>query len=173
VVCESDNVGKCGVFGFNPHTSGGAFGVSGTTASPDGAGVNGFSNAGNGVRGSSSTNDGVVGESAIDGKSGVFGFNPHTSGRAFGVSGTTASPNGAGVNGFSNNGTGIEGTSANGIGGNFSGGLAPLRLQPASNMGPPVGGNHRTGELFVDSGGALFFCIADGNPGTWRRVQLI
>ena len=83
------------------------------------------------------------------------------------------SQSGRGVHGVSDTFIGVVGESASGVGGNFSGGLAPLRLQPASNVGPPAAGDHRRGELFVDSGGALFFCVADGNPGTWRQVHLI
>jgi hypothetical protein len=41
--------------------TGEAFGVSGTTASPQGAGVNGFALRANGVNGTSTRSDGVVG----------------------------------------------------------------------------------------------------------------
>ncbi|HKQ07274.1 MAG TPA: hypothetical protein VJ464_19270 [Blastocatellia bacterium] len=77
----------------------GVLGSSGT-----GTGARGESVDGNGVLGHSQNNDGVVGESDIDGKSGVFGFNRSTFGAAFGVTGATKSPNGAGVFGFADNG---------------------------------------------------------------------
>jgi len=111
VVGESAVANKSGVFGFNTAASGGAFGVSGTTASPNGSGVNGFAGSGNGVIGTSQTNDGVAGSSSVAGKSGVFGFNTVKAGAAFGVSGTTASADGSGVNGFADSANGVIGTS--------------------------------------------------------------
>lgn len=112
VVGGSDAAVKSGVFGFHTLGEGAAFGVSGTTASRDGVGVNGFSTLGIGVRGASESNDGVVGSSALEGKSGVFGFNLKTTAAAFGVSGHSNSPDGAGVNGSSGPGIGVRGTSA-------------------------------------------------------------
>jgi hypothetical protein len=39
------------------------------------------------------------------------------------------------------------------------------------------GGDHMTGELYVDINGALFFCtqgnLSTGNPTIWKRVQLV
>jgi hypothetical protein len=162
VVGGSDANHKSGVFGFNTQPTGAAFGVSGTSGSPDGAGINGFSDPGIGVRGASKTNDGVVGSSSVERKSGVFGFNTQPTGAAFGVSGTSGSPDGAGINGFSDQG----------YGGRFSGGRAPLRLEPANTPGRPTTGNHQRGELFVDSNGDLFFCKDSGTPGNWFQVQL-
>jgi hypothetical protein len=162
VVGVSDANNKSGVFGFNTQTTGAAFGVSGRSDSPAGAGVNGFSDPGIGVRGASKTNDGVVGSSSVERKSGVFGFTTQTTGAAFGVSGRSDSPAGAGVNGFSDQG----------YGGHFSGGRSPLRLEPAITPGRPTTGNHQRGELFVDGNGDLFFCKDSGTPGNWFRVQL-
>jgi hypothetical protein len=140
-----------------------------------------------------------VGGSDANGKSGVFGFNTtQNTGFSFGVFGLT--PGGIGVGGRTekfigvhgvcvntdpsnpgtavkgdneNNGTGVEGTSVNGIGGSFAGGLAPLRLQPATHVGRPTSGNHQRGEFFVDSSGELFYCKDSGTPGNWFRVQLV
>src|SRR5439155_25936764 len=95
VVGATSTAGKSGVFGFNTQSNGAAFGVSGSVGSPDGAGVNGFSDPGVGVRGTSKTNDGVVGSSSVAGKSGVFGFSFVANGAAFGVSGSVGSPDGA------------------------------------------------------------------------------
>jgi len=159
----SDAVGKSGVFGSHSGRFGPAFGVSGTTGSPDGAAINGFTDAGVGVRGGSQTNDGVAGASNTAGKSGVFGSNSHTSGPAFGVSGTTSSPDGAAINGFSDQGYGAT----------LKGGRAPLHLEPGTLTGPPTSGNHQRGEVFVDGAGDLFFCREQGTPGSWFRVQLI
>jgi hypothetical protein len=162
VVGGSDAKAKSGVFGFNTQQTGAAFGVSGASGSPDGAGVNGFSDPGIGVRGASKTNDGVVGSSSVELKSGVFGFNTQQTGAAFGVSGSSDSPDGAGVHGISDQG----------YGGHFRGGRAPLRLVPATAPGHPTNGKHKRGELFVDSNGDLFFCKDGGTPGDWFRVRL-
>lgn len=220
IVGSSEARGKSGVFGFHDSTGGAAFGVSGTAVSRDGAGVNGFSDDGNGVRGFSKTNDAVFGLSTAEDKSGVSGLNAHPTGATFGVSGTSVSPDGVGVNGSSDTGVGVKGTSKtndgvvglsnielrsgvfgenkelneraygvtgscdspkgagirgisdDGYGGDFRGGLAPLRLVPAKTPGHPTKGNHQSGEFFVDSDGELFFCKKGGTPGDWFRVRL-
>ena len=175
----SDSVNKSGVFGFNSQNTDIAFGVFGRCDSPAGAGVsgrndngdavNGFSVNGNAVKGRSEKNDGVVGLSDSLNKSGVLGFNSQTSGGfAFGVFGRCDAPEGAGVSGRNDaeNGDAVSGFSPNGYGGHFLGGRAPLRLAPASIVGPPTSGSHQRGEFFVDSSGDLFYCKIDGTPGT-------
>ena len=100
-------------------------------------GVEGKADLGAGVSGNSVSDDGVVGTTSTVGKSGVFGFNTQSNGAAFGVSGSSGSPDGAGVNGFS----------GKGYGGNFSGGRASMRLIPANTSGRPTTGNHQRGEV--------------------------
>lgn len=107
VVGHSDSQNRSGVFGFNSQLEGNAFGVSGTSRSSQGAGVFGFGTTDPdtaacavGVVGHSESNDGVVGGSEKDGRSGVFGFNNATAFGAWGVSGTSKSPQGAGIFGF-------------------------------------------------------------------------
>jgi len=162
VVGVSGGDRKSGVFGDHTDTTRVTFGVSGRCLSPQGSGVNGFSVPGVGVRGTSTANDGIVGTSAGERKSGVFGDNGKTTGAAFGVSGRSQSPEGAGVFGFSDVG----------YGGQFSGARAPLRLQPATTIGRPTTGSHQTGEFFVDGNGELFFCKLGGTPGSWFHVLL-
>jgi hypothetical protein len=58
------------------------------------------------------------------------------------------------------------------IGGEFSGSVAPIRLKPASTVGAPSSDVHSKGELYVDANGQLFLCVADGAPGTWKKVHL-
>jgi hypothetical protein len=58
----------------------------------------------------------------------------------------------------------------NGYGLRASGGLAPLYLNPGGALGKPTTGTHQKGELYVDFGGDLFYCIGDGAPGTWRKL---
>ena len=71
------------------------------------------------------------------------------------------------VIGVNENGTGVAGESDTGYGGSFTGGVAPLILGPSSASGPPNGGTHKMGELYVDANGVLYFCTASGTPGTW------
>ncbi len=136
-------------------------GVEGMSGSGDG--VSGDSKSGVGVRGSSSGDDGIVGTSSANQKSGVFGDNTDTTQVTFGVSGRSQSPLGAGVNGFSDVG----------YGGHFRGARAPLRLQPATTIGPPKAGNHQAGEFFVDGNGDLFYCRGGDTPsGDWFHIVL-
>lgn len=70
-------------------------------------------------------------------------------------------------------GAGVIGYSGGGYGGSFSGGLAPLRLQPAATAGAPTTVNHQQGELYVDSAGVLWICTASGTsstPGTFKQA---
>lgn len=67
-------------------------------------------------------------------------------------------------------GPGVESDSRYGYGGQFRGGKAQLRLVPASTRGKPTGA-HSKGEIYMDSTGALFVCVIDGTPGTWRKVR--
>ena|SRR5215831_8008724 len=97
-----------------------------------------------------------------------------------GLTGTSSSGTGVVGRGIGDTGVrgtgglvGVHGSSTRGLGGDFSGGLAPLRLQPADTQGSPTSGTHSTGEFYVDNQGALYFCIANGTPGTWKRVQLV
>jgi hypothetical protein len=91
-------------------------------------------------------------------------------GGAGGSSGTSG-PGVAGIGGSSGRpGAGVTGSSSLGYGMVATGGLAPMRLTPqSSGTGSPGSGAHAAGELFVDSTGALFYCTADGTPGTWVR----
>ena len=69
-------------------------------------------------------------------------------------------------------GIGVGGHSDSGYGASFGGGLAPLRIEPASSRGAPSSGNHQTGELFVDNLGDLYFCKTGGNGPAAKWVKL-
>ena len=127
----------------------------------EGVGVTGTSNTGVGVRGTSN-NIGVRGDG--DGFGVVGGSTMGT-----GVVGTGGS---VGVSGEGSD-AGVRGESGKGYGGFFQGGHAPLMLQPSNTEGHPNTGAHNMGELYVDKQGALYFCVASGTPGTWKRVQLV
>ncbi len=100
-------------------------------------------------------------------KVGVFGVNDQFGAGVYGFS-----TNGDGVLGWSIGGQqyGVHGDSVNYIGGGFSGGIAPLFLDPSNSPNAPTVNTHRTGELYVDSNGAIFYCVAPGTPGTWRKL---
>jgi len=120
-------------------------------SSDSGVGVTGTSNSGIGVRGTS--NDvGVRGDGVPNGV-GVIGG---------GFTGVAGRGDNVGVIGDGDN-----------YGGEFTGGLAPLRLRPSNTQGSPASGAHAVGELYVDNQGALYFCVASGTPGTWKKVQLV
>jgi hypothetical protein len=138
-------------------------------------GVYATSSAGQGAHGETDSGYGVVGKANGSGV-GVRG----TSSSGYGVWGNTTSGY-AGVIGYSNNATnGLYGTSASGVGvvaqstshygGFFVGGLAPIFLSPGTGAGAPTSGGHAAGELYVDGAGVLWYCTANGTPGTWVRL---
>lgn len=69
------------------------------------------------------------------------------------------------------NATGVFALSSNGLGGYFSGGRAALLLAPSGNDPRTSPINHATGELYMDNAGNLWYCVAAGNPGTWRQLS--
>jgi hypothetical protein len=99
----------------------------------------------------------IVGNTAA-GSAAVFGINSGT--------------NSVGVFGFGNGtgSTGVSGEAPSGYGVAAAGLLAPLLLLPAAAPGPPTTNAHQLGEVFVDSNGALFQCVAPGTPGIWVRI---
>jgi hypothetical protein len=77
-----------------------------------------------------------------------------------------------GVSAASSQGYGVWGdvASAEGYGVVASGGQAQIWLEPAL-VGPSTATQHRRGELaFDERTNALWLCVADGQPGTWREV---
>jgi hypothetical protein len=69
-----------------------------------------------------------------------------------------------------------EAFGASGCGGEFrSANGSQIYLKPSfsPSAGAPTSGNHNMGELYVDSTGVLYFCVGNGNPGTWKKVQLV
>jgi len=67
-------------------------------------------------------------------------------------------------------GDAVSAISDNGVGGFFAGKEAPIRMGAASTPGAPTTGVHHRGELYVDSNGLLFYCTADGTPGSWHQI---
>ena len=143
-----------GSSGLTSYTPAGVVGESATTP-----GVTGLSTAGYGVVGLSQGSAGVYGTSDVDGApgGGVVGVDTSTTGSS-------------GVSGQSTTGTGVTAVSTDGYGTVTTGGLAPLLLTPASSAGAPTTGAHMVGELYTDSAGSLFYCVAHGTPGTWLQV---
>ena len=118
---------------------------------------------GHAIHGEATSGYGVLGESTFG--PGVYGSSDSGDGLI-----ATSNQDGNGVDASSNSGVGVLGSSNSGVGGVFAGGKAQLKLEPgATGTGKPTTGHHTKGELFMDSGGALFVCTANGTPGTWRR----
>jgi len=139
----------------NLATTGSVPAIQGQTNSHDGVGVYGAGwNGGTGVSGVGRV--GVFGISSEDGWFGIWGR--HTG-------------NSPGVAGDSGSGPGIVGNSTNGYGAQFDGGKAQLRLVPKATAGKPTSGAHTKGEIYMDSKGAIFVCVAAGTPGKWRKIS--
>lgn len=78
-------------------------------------------------------------------------------------------------------GIALSGVSTDGYGGQFEGGMAPVRLVPAAEPvtpppgdlteAAPTGDAHLAGELYVDSDGNLWFNTADGSNWTQLNNQ--
>jgi len=78
---------------------------------------------------------------------------------------------GVGVLGEGTNG--VHGTASGGYGGQFQGGRAQLRLVPTGSAGKPTSGTHQKGEIYMDSTGTLFICVATSTAtaaAKWRKV---
>jgi hypothetical protein len=103
--------------------------------------------------------DGVVGTCDANDKSGVFGFSSQKTGAAFGVSGWTSSPDGFGVNGFSDVGVGVRGYSTSKYGVSADGGIIGV-----------VGRGGSIGVLGYSTSGVGVFGLSDGG-GLAGRFQ--
>jgi hypothetical protein len=49
-------------------------------------------------------------------------------------------------------------------------GTGLISLTPHLAVGPPTEGSYLIGDLICDEGGNWFVCVADGTPGTWRKL---
>jgi hypothetical protein len=164
------------------HADGAQYAVKATTVS--GTGVSATTSSGTGVEATSTTGTALAAKTTSgtaitadslhgnavsahgDTAAGTFGAGVQASGDVAVVArGTTvgidATANGTAVSGY-----------ADKVGGEFAGKEAPIRMIKASTPGAPTSGVHHAGELYVDSAGLLFYCTADGTPGTWHKVRL-
>ncbi len=154
-------IGLYGVAGPSSGLTVSAAGVVGNSQAQQG--VSGFSRDNNGVLGQSQNGVGVKATSSA-----YYGLIASSSNYAavYAFAGT-----GQGVLGYSGSAAGVQGYSGSaGVGGQFQGGRAQVYLVPASTAGAPTSGAHSMGELFLDSGGALYLCKATGTPGTWKLI---
>ena len=114
--------------------------------------------------------NGVYGESSTpDGWAGVVGRNNASAGIGTYGEGT----NGIGVQGIGK--TGVHGKSTGGWGGLFEGSQAQLRLVPKAATGKPTGA-HTKGEIYMDSAGTLFICVASSTStaaAKWKKVSAV
>jgi hypothetical protein len=66
-------------------------------------------------------------------------------------------------------GAAVHATALEGYGVVAQGGIAPLWLQPSSNVGAPTTGQHYRGHILLDRYGRQYICVEDGAPGRWVR----
>lgn len=169
--------------GFNVGVRGdGAVGVWGASASEGQAGVyaehtgtggpgvvadgKGANHAG--VLGRNEDGAGVWGKSSATGFEGVLG--EHTGPLGYGVVGL-GSGNAGGVLGRNSTGSGVVGEGR--YGGWFEGAKAQLRLVPGDSTGAPSG-QHSKGEIYMDSAGTLFVCVASSTAtaaAKWKKLS--
>lgn len=153
---------------------------------------------GDGLSGVSSQGSGVYGmTTSIEVQSGVYGVliqpsglvNPSTVLGA-GVTGDTGSYYGVvgassvldGVHGLASaaGASGVAGVATSGSGGygvSAIGDRAPILLSPSESAGAPTTDDHQQGELYVDSNGVFYKCVAGTtfpNPaGTWVPIYSV
>lgn len=140
-------------------TSSGGNGVEGISTSTLGSAVGLYGRRG-GTRPAIAINSiaGVLGENA--GGQGVRGVSDSGNGV------TGMSDSATGVAGSSNSNSGVFGQSQTGVGVAAFGGTAPLLLGLSVTPGAPTTGVHQQGEIYVDSTGAIFQCVANGDFAT-------
>lgn len=115
-----------------------------------------------------STRVGVYGAADTNGY-GVWGH--HASG-GVGVYATANGDNSDGIRSSvsGSNAWGVNASSSDSYGGHFSGGLAAIYLS-SSGADPRTSTDlHSAGELYKDSSGNIWYCVATGTPGTWRKL---
>jgi hypothetical protein len=147
----SGSLGQPGVYGQHETTNDGP-GVVGDGVGADYAGV----------LGRNSNGTGVWGQSSKTGYSGVYG--QHTGSSGYGVVG----------DGKGDTGAGILGRNGSGYGGQFEGGKAQLMLKPGGAAGKPTTGTHKKGEIYMDSAGTLFVCVASSTAtaaAKWKKLS--
>ena len=137
---------------------------------------------GDGVDGSTNLagKNGVYGHTSVDGATAITGRNfaignaieGFATGGGTGVFGQSASGLGAfgsatsgiGVSGYATTGHGVRAVSSDGNQG------ANLYLQASKGDPRGLATPHFAGEVIADTSGGLWFCVGNGNPGSWRRL---
>ena len=139
-------------------------GISAGGGAPDGTGVY-ASGAGTGA-GVAATGGGNSGNGvgAVGGGPDGHGILAQGVGLGNGVNATGGDTSGSGVFAVGGSGGGNGAQLASGGTG------APLNLVPSGKEGPPGLGAHAVGDVWADSNGILWVCVAGGTAGTWTRV---
>lgn len=91
-----------------------------------------------------------------------------------GVRGVATGGMGYGVHGRGDSGYGVVGHSSSGVS-LYAAGSGRLLQDLAPWTGAPTAGNGSflRGELLRDAAGEVWICVADGTPGTWRRLPSV
>jgi hypothetical protein len=176
ITSTSPGGNSTGVRGENRGTGAQGFGIWGSH-SGSGAGLFGQSASGVGVQGNGST--GVVasgasiglqasGTIAVDcaGTTAVVAAGQGPTGAAMAAVATSSGPTVTATNFGS--GSGVRGKGTAGRGGVFSGGPAQVQLVPGTGASHPKDG--KTGDLYADKTGRLWFCKKGGTTATWHQI---
>ena len=150
-------------------------GVKGT--STGGIGVQGITSSNVGVAGSAQTGTGVQATSTsgtgLAATGGVFGITAQSNGDGTRAAVVAYSPTDAkGISVETEGGAIMSGLSSSGGGISVSAPKYNLRLLPGESRSAPTadGFAHAAGDIVETSAGELWVCVANGTPGTWRKL---
>ena len=131
-------------------------------ASPSsGVGVQTSSTSGYGALAFTDTGYAVTGQAESPMGIGVYGNNTGTTGAAIGVLAQSTGGTAVLANADSATGTGVVSHSLR----------TQLRFSGTPAVPPSAGLARLRGELVFDTNADLWLCVADGTPGTWRKVS--
>lgn len=120
---------------------------------------------------------GVFGLTSIDGGSGVYGNNEHSTAHGAGVTGVTNSALSQGVRGWNPLGVGVKGDgkiALAGVGSIYGlmveGTRAAITFHATQGAPGTRSDAHLVGDIDLDVNGELWLCVAAGIPGIWRKL---
>jgi len=121
---------------------------------------------------------GVFGLTSIDGGSGVYGNNEHSTAHGAGVTGVTNSALSNGVRGWNPLGVGVKGDgkiALHGVGSIYGmmveGTRAAITFHATQGAPGTRSDAHLVGDIDIDTNGDLWFCVVAGTPGIWRKLS--
>ncbi len=172
---SSNIISANGIYGYTSGTAGKLKGVYGKSDSVDGIGVYGAgtsqaSGAAVGVQGTSNSSSGM-GVYGIAGGETANGVRGEASGDFAAAVYAKGSLKAAGLVATSVEGQALFANSTNFYGAMLGGGRAAISLFSSGAKPTTRSDKHTIGEIYRDSAGELWYCVADGNPGLWRKMS--